>query len=591
VELGPIDPPIDYELGKVLSRLGQHGRAAQALERVLGARPDFYDARNRLGLAYMRLGKASLAMESWRRVLAECPDHPGANLNLAAALVDALQPEAALKYAERSVALRPEKAEAFTVLGAALTKVGRCDEGIIAHQRAVRLAPTDSRCHQSLSVALLRRGNVAEAIETLQEARQANSRDPMLHSGILVLLHYLPEVAAPQLAEEHVRWARDHASAIEQQTTWPNDLTDNRRLRVGYVSGDLCHHPVASFMTPVLMAHDRQAFEIICYSNNAFSDQTTQQLAQHADHWREVSTLGDDQLAQLIRADRIDILVDLSGHTALNRLPVFARKPAPVQATYLGYCDTTGLEAVDWLISDSVCDPPEQSPRYAERVMPLERGFSCFSPPAGAPPVGPLPCLRNRQVTLGSLNGLAKLNPALIALWCTILREMKDARLLICRQELRGVAAQRLRELFRAAGIADERVEFRCDFTPDDYLTLYHDIDIALDTFPWSGHTTACEALWMGVPVVTLAGQTHAGRMVASALTHAHLPELIARDAEEFASIVTALALDRGRLAQMRREMREHLLATPLLDARQFIGSLERGYHKMWSAFLAGNKR
>jgi predicted O-linked N-acetylglucosamine transferase (SPINDLY family) len=471
-------------------------------------------------------------------------------------------------------------------------RIGRVDDAIRCFKEAIRLAPQWMRPRILMGIALVRRGSAAKAVDNYRNARRIDPSDALLHSALLGALHYLPQVEPAALFEEHRAWDREHAArfapdrfAAAEPRAMASDPAADRPLRIGYVSGDFCDHPAGSFIAPILASHDRRSFLIVCYFTKPFGDAITDRFRAGADLWRDAAALSDDQLAQQIRLDKIDILIDLSGHTGRNRLLVFARKPAPVQVTYLGYCDTTGLSTMDYRVTDAVADPPGQEAFYTEKLLRLPSGFSCFALAPTAPPVQSRP--NSGPVTFGSLNGLAKLNESVIHLWCDVLRAAPDSRLLICRHELRGVAAERLRHWFRAREIPDERVELRGDFDGPRYLALYDDIDIALDVQPWSGHTTACEALWMGVPVVTMTGRTQAGRMVASVLTHAGLGELIAADRDQYISVAAELASDRGRLATLRSQMRDRLLGSPVMNGGGDVTrDLENAYRRIWAAYL-----
>jgi predicted O-linked N-acetylglucosamine transferase (SPINDLY family) len=329
--------------------------------------------------------------------------------------------------------------------------------------------------------------------------------------------------------------------------------------------------------------------EVFCYASIERPDAVTSRIRQHVDHWREIFPLDDAQAAALVRDDQIDILVDLAGHTADHRLLVFARRPAPVQVTYLGYCDTTGLEAMDYLLTDRQIDPVGADTRLvSEQLVRLPDAWTCYRPPDDAPDVGPLPALRHGHVTFASFHTLAKLNETLLEWWAQILIRVPDSRLLIAAFGLRDDGARgQLRDFFAARGVSAERLEFRGWQTQRGYLEMHSEVDILLDSHPFSGHTVSCHALWMGVPPVTLMGARPCGRLVASVLHNAGLPELIAQSPDEYMRIAADLATDLPRLAALRTALREQTAASPLMDAPRFARAVEDAYRQMWQAWCA----
>ena len=358
-----------------------------------------------------------------------------------------------------------------------------------------------------------------------------------------------------------------------------------RRLRLGYVSPDFVHHAVSYFFEPVLTARDPAAFEVFCYSDAPVADAVTQRLRAASDGWRDIAGLSDERVAELVRADRIDILVDLAGHTARNRLLVFARKPAPVQVTWLGYPNTTGLAAIDFRLTEAVSDPLGLTEAWhSEELVRLPGTFSCYAPPPESPPVNALPALAAGQVTFGCFNNLAKVTPPALALWARVLREVAGSRLFLKSPGLADLeTVARLREEFALHGIPADRLEFSgAELSVAAHLSLYHRVDVALDTFPYNGTTTTCEALWMGVPVVTLAGATHVSRVGASLLTHLGAPEWIGDAPEAYVARCRGLAADLPRLAVLRSGLRERMRGSPLCDAAGFTRGLEDALRAIW---------
>jgi predicted O-linked N-acetylglucosamine transferase (SPINDLY family) len=355
----------------------------------------------------------------------------------------------------------------------------------------------------------------------------------------------------------------------------------DRRLRVGYISPDFRRGPLAAFIEPVLAAHDPSQVEVFAYAELARADEVTERLQSLVHSWRRTRDGGDDQVADQIRADKIDILVDLAGHTANHRLGVFARKPAPVQVTYLGYAGTTGLGTVDFRLTDAIADPAGEPAHHVEEVVRLPGCFCCYAPPTDAPEIGPY--TEHHPVTFGSPHKLIKLNDRVIELWARVLQVVPNSRLLLCRNTLNGETLTYWRRRVESHGIAHDRVELRQAVqSAEGYLATYQEMDVLLDVFPWTGHAVTCEALWMGVPVVTLLGDRFAGRMSASVLTSLGLTDLVATNADQYVTIAARLANDRSGLARLRSELRERMRESPLCDAGRFTKGLEESYRWMW---------
>jgi predicted O-linked N-acetylglucosamine transferase (SPINDLY family) len=341
-------------------------------------------------------------------------------------------------------------------------------------------------------------------------------------------------------------------------------------------------------MEPVLRCHDQEHFETFVYSDRAVPDQVTQRLRGIVGNWREAFCWSDAELAARIRSDEIDILVELSGHTAQNRLGAVALRPAPIQVSYLGYPSTTGLTSLDYRFTDAIADPPGEPVQYSEQLWRLSPGFCCYAASEDLPPVSPLPCATRSEITLGSLHHLAKLNGQVLDLWASVLKALPECRLLVFRNTLHGFAAERLTREMTQRGIESNRFELRHAMpTSGSHLSLYDEIDLTLDVLPWSGHTTSCESLWMGVPVVSLAGNRFAGRMVASVLTLAGFTQWIATDAEQYLEIVRQLVADRTKLAALRNGLRNRVAHSPLSDGATFTRSLENAYRGMWHKYCA----
>ena len=344
---------------------------------------------------------------------------------------------------------------------------------------------------------------------------------------------------------------------------------------------------IVHFFEPVLRHHDPHAVEVFCYSEVLLGDAVTERLRARVTGWRPIHGQSDEEVAAQVRADGIDILVDLAGHTG-GRLGLFALQPAPVQISWLGYPATTGLSAMQYRLTDAIADPPGEDSCHTEELVRLPGGFCAYLPAADAPPVSPPPCCENQVVTFGSLHKLAKLNDAMLDLWCDLLRTVPNTRLLVFRDGLRGSVAEDFRSRFQRRGIGEDRVLLRHRVErPGGYFSVYQDVDVLLDVFPWSGHATACEALWQGVPVVTLLGERHAGRMVASVLTQVGLAELIASSPQEYVAQAAGLARSKDRLSALRFGLREQMRRSPLCDGAGLTKNLEATYRTLWRRWSA----
>lgn len=566
--------------------------AAEVLRRALALRKKDPGLWLALGNAEARGGDEAAAAEAYRAALRAAPGYVPAHISLGQLHY------AGGRYVEAATALRRgleidddgmfgRDSDLWDRLGYALWQQGRISEAIAAYRQALALNPKHFSALANLALAQLESGETREAIATYQRALAEAPQAAELRSNLLLALNYSAEVPADAVFRHHREWDETHGQ-VTRLPSFPRPSSEGR-LRIGYVSGDLRSHPVAHFLLPLLAAHRRDRVSVTCYSNTAREDATTAQLRRHADAWHDIQKISDDAAARAIAIDGIDVLIDLSGHTAGNRLGIFARKPAPLQATWLGYPNTTGLSAIDLRITDEIADPPGDADKlHSETLLRLPR-FLCYDAPRDGPAVTPLPALANGYVTLGSFNNSMKVTPATVALWAEILAALPTARLLLKSPLFTddGIRA-RYEALFTQRGISRERLELLCAVPdPRDHLALYGRVDIALDSFPYNGTTTTCEALWMGCPVVSLVGDRHAGRVGASLLSAAGLPQFIARNATEYKAKVIVLAAELENLAELRQGLRAQLAASPLCDGPAFAVSFEDAL----SAALAARQR
>jgi predicted O-linked N-acetylglucosamine transferase (SPINDLY family) len=564
-------------LGTLAYQRGAHTLAAECLTRAIAANPNVAHYHNNLGSALIELDRSAAAIAAYQRALALNPAFQDAHRNLADALADAGRFDEAIVQYTHAMQLQPNWPEMLNNFGHALQAVGRHAEAAERFSEALALDPSFAAAHANLAGVLLESGDIDAALRSHRAAVQLRPDMPALGSNLLYAMHFDAEIDDDSLFRAHVDWSEKHA-ARSAAAPLPRDAdhADNRILRIGYVSQDLRDHPVGRFLFPVLANHDRGQFEVHLFDGTQLQDDFTDQLKSCFWQWHTTRNLTDERLAELIRAQSIDILVDLAGHTGGNRLLAFARKPAPVQATYLGYPDTTGLTSIDCRITDALADPPGRSDTLnTERLIRLPRGFFCYQPPAELPPI----CRGDRPITFGSFNNLAKLSPPTLQLWRRILDGAPGARLLIKSQAMNDAMRDRL----AAAGLPMERVDLRSgSLSHAEHLRGYNDIDVALDTTPYNGATTTCEALAMGVPVVTLAGTRHAARVGVSILTNAGFADWIANSPDEYVQIAAALAAS----PTARSDVRERFLASPMCDAAPFTRDLEAAYREMWCSFI-----
>jgi predicted O-linked N-acetylglucosamine transferase (SPINDLY family) len=567
-------------------RAGRLDLAEEIYRRILAVEPDLAPAHSDLGCILQRQGQLDAAIASYQRALQLAPHLAHAHNNLG----EAYRVQGDLRQAEtcfrRALALTPDSAVVHGNLGTVLHRRGNLDEAVACYRRGLAIAPGDPANHANLANALKDQGQLAEA---LAEYRQALALDPAFaaaHSDLLYTMLLAPEFDARAIYEEHRRWNRLHAEPLRRfLRPHANDRSPDRRLRVGYVSPDFGDNPVGRFLLPLLETHDRRAVEVFCYNSNPASDAIGKRCHAAADAWRDVFPLTDEQLAQAVREDQIDILVDLTLHAANSRLLVFARKPAPVQVTYLAYCGTSGLDTIDYRITDPYLDPPGGEPFYSEQPVCLPETYWCYRPLDIVPPVGDLPALTAGHTTFGCLNNFCKVSAPALDLWARLLAAVPASHLLL--HAYPGSHCDRVRQGLARHGVAPERVAF-VDFLPtDQYFQLYQRIDVALDPFPYGGGTTSCDALWMGVPLVTLIGRTGVGRGGLSILSNLGLAELAAPNPEQYLQIAARLATDRSRLADLRATLRERMQHSPLMNAPRFAHHLETAYRHIWHQWCA----
>ena len=592
INLNPRFPQAFNNLGNALGALGNHNQALAAYQKAIELLPGYAEAHNNLGGVLKKLGHLDESATTYRRAVAMKPGYFQALTNLGTVLKESGQLDKAIDILRQAIALRPDYPDAHYNLGNALKEKGLLDEAVTAYHRVTTLKRGVEQAPNPQGESSKERGRFDEVLVAFRQAMLALRPESAEAHGHLLLAMLHQQLDDREVAEEHFLWQRQHAQPASEWMEPPSqDQRTGKRLRIGYVSPDFREHSVTRFLLPLMENHDREKFEIFAYSEVTTPDETTTRIQSLTDGWRDTLGLGDAQVAELIREDGIDILVDLAGHTAGNRLLVFARRPAPVQVTWLGYPGTTGLDAMTHRLTDVHADPPGMTEDlHSESLVHLPHSAWCFSATDS-----PAVALRlQRGVVFGCFNNFAKVTDPMLQMWAQILAAVPDSSLLL-KSPVFGekVTCERVRSLFKRHGIAPERILLRDRIRSQaEHLALYHEMDIALDTFPYHGTTTTCEALWMGVPVVTLEGTSHRSRVGVSLLNNMELKQLIAKSPEEYMRIASSLANDVPELEAMQRILRERMLGSPLMDAPRFARDIESAYQTIWHEWsLNGSSR
>jgi predicted O-linked N-acetylglucosamine transferase (SPINDLY family) len=625
IALVPNNAACHANLGEAQRRSGRFAEAVDSFLRAMDLNADFAEPVYGLALTLLERGAIDGALACFRRAADLKPDLADVRARLTAAQATADEREKtprdrsstddqdrlsaktlmalarplALKgrfqeaagLLERVVELQPRMVAAHCNLGVVYGVLGQGQKAAASYRRALEIEPDMADAHHNLGNALLRSGLLDEAISSFRNAAAVSPKSAPYHSDLVFHLHFHPAYDSRSILAEARAWDLAHAAPLRAQEAERGaprsavgsrrDCAPERRLRVGYVSPNFRQHCQAFFMFPVLSHHDHEKFEIFCYSDVARPDDWTRELLSHADQSRHVVGIDDAALADLVRDDRIDVLVDLTMHMAGGRLLVFARRAAPVQLCWLAYPGTTGLAAMDYRLTDPYLDPPGADPdAYAEHSLRLPDTFWCYDPRAHDDGISPLPAKAKGYIRLGCLNNFLKVNEAAIALWARVMREVDASRLTLLAPV--GDARKRTLDAFEAHGVDRARVDFVEYQARLPYLATYRSIDVCLDTFPYNGHTTSLDAFWMGVPVVTLVGSTVVGRAGLCQAKNLGLPELVSRTPDEYVNVAVGLCKDLERLSELRAGLRTRMELSPLMDAPRFTRNLEAVYRSTW---------
>jgi protein O-GlcNAc transferase len=581
LRITPEKPAALVNLGLAVSDDGDWPRAVECFARAATVAPHVPDILNLLGEALARCGRRDEAVAALREAVARFPDAPRGHQNLGIHLAASGAVEDAITAFERAIALNSDYAEAHNALGVAMESLGQTDDAQREYREALRCRSEFADAWANLGTSLGEQGRSTEAITSL---RRSLAITPNASAGAALLFNllYSADLSAEQIRDEHIAWAETHANPLAPANPpRKRPHAAQGRIRVGYVAGEFRSRAASAFLESLLTHHDRQQFHVTVYASPVREDDALNPLRQLADAWRPVAHLSDEKLADAIRADEIDILVDLNGHTTGNRMLVFARKPAATQISLSGSPATTGLRAMDFRITDATADPLGHTDSlYVEKLLRLPDLGWLYVPPSTAPVPNSLPAARGRVFTFGCLNHPAKLSDPCVETWSTILKAVPKSRLvLLAGQSV--VSADALAARFTQRGIASDRLELVYRLPAGDYMEAYQPLDMALDPFPYGGAVTTCDALWMGVPVLTVAGRDARGRQSVSILNALGLPEFVADTPEQLISLAATWADQRESLSELRATLRELMRDSPVTAAANYVKHLEAAYRSI----------
>lgn len=578
----------DVLLNNARNALQQHSYtdAVMYIRAVLDIDPKNPEANHMMGIVLSRAGRRNEACMYFEIAAQECENDIQIYYNYATVLYLCAKYHKAVPYFEKVLAINPDHTGALNNYSSLLNVLGDNEKAEALVRKLLVLDPHSAVVLTNLGNILKDQGHIEEAAACYKKAISVKPDYIIAYSNLLLSLNYFCESPC-ELFKEHLQYEKVIFSFVEKNTYTSSVIQLHKTpLRVGYVSGDFKAHSVSFFMEPILQNHNHEQFEIFCYSDVSNPDCFTQRMQKTVTQWRTITTLNNTQAAKLVNNDAIDILVDLAGHAGNDRLPVFVMKPAPVQVTYLGYPNTTGLSTIDYRITDQWADPTGHEQYYTEKLYRLAEGFLCYKPYNNAPPVSDLPVKTNRYITFGSFNNFPKISSMTIKLWAHILQKVPHSKLFLKTKPLNACSVQkRVLEQFAHYGISDNRLILSGHSGSfEEHLREYHKVDIALDPYPYHGTTTTCEALWMGVPVITLAGARHASLVGVSILHSIGLTGMIAYTPQQYISIASFLAGNIDALTKLRSGLRQIMATAPLCNAKSFTKNLESAYREMWKS-------
>ena len=582
LELNPALPHVSRLLASLCWELGRRTEAIDLLRRRIQQAPQDVDARQVLAVYLLDERQAIEAEDHLRLAIGLKPDSAGLYNDWGRALVRLDRGQEAIGAYQRALALDPDFAFAYNNLGTLLESMSDTEGALACYRKAYELEPNMVELRNNLGTVLKERGEVDEAIAHLCAALELSPGNADVHSNLVYVRHFHLGSDARMLGAEAAEWHHRHAEKWRPaERCKPSRPDPERRLRVGYVSPDFWEQAECYFVLPLLENHDASAVEIFCYSNNPRTDDITRRYRACADQWRDVWNLGDEAMAEQIASDEIDILVDLTMHMRDHRLLTFARQPAPIQVTWLAYPGTTGLPEIDYRFTDWSMEPEDLLTCVsAEMPVRLPDSWCCYEAVGSSPAVSPAPAEKNGYLTFGSLNNGRKHNTAVLSQWARLMEAIPDSRLVLLAAD--EATRDRLREFFRSSAVDPQRIDFIPPSRRYEYLSAYGQIDVGLDPFPYNGITTTCDALWMGVPVMTIPGTVAAARAGASLLRSAGLEQFIAADEASWIALGQSWSERIDELAALRRELRRQVSQSPLMNGARFARNVERAYREMW---------
>ena len=584
IALKPDLAEVYNNLGNTLNEQGKFIEAEASFRKAIALKPEYFEVYYNMGIMLNVQHKFNEAEESYKKALAIKPDYVEAYNNLGNTLNEQgkfIEAEASFR---KAIALKPDHVQAYNNLGITLDEQGKFIEAEASFRKAIALKPDYTEAYSNLGKILHELGKLEEAIENYDKAIKSKVDYFKAYSNKNFCLNYSSSYSPLYVYKQHLKFEKQFGGfKAKSPLSVKIKKKSNERLRIGYVSGDFRVHSVAYFFKPLLQNHNSHVVETFCYYNNNFIDKITNSIMTTCDHWRSIFGITDSEIFKIIRKDKIDILVDLSGHTGKNNLLVFAQKPAPIQVTWLGYPNTTGLSSIDYRFTDIIADPiGEADDLHSEKLLRLPNGFLCFQGNEKVLSKSNLPQTHYDYITFGSFNNLSKITSEVIDVWSKILNLIPKSHLILKCRKLKH-NKDYYYELFKNKGIDKDRIQLY-EHLPStgDHLELYNSIDIGLDPFPYNGVTTTCEALWMGVPVITLLGDRHVGRVGASILTNVGLKDFIARDIDSYINLAVKMSANTKKLKEIRMTLRRQMQELPLCDARSFADNVETAYKDMW---------
>lgn len=584
IQIKPIYPDAHYNLANIFLATGNTIAATSHYLIVIEQKPGHVGARINLGNAYIKQQAPDKAVAVFMEALALDSENAAIYNNLGLALEAQKKSTDAILCYQKSLSLNPQAVDSYNNLGNLYTASGQSELATYCFEKALEIDPSCAGTYYNYSRLLQQAGQFEEAITASQKALNLQPKRSDIHSNLIFTMQYNPSSSAEDISLCARNWSRS-LHTPSSSASFKNIPTPSRRLKIGYVSGDFLNHPVGYFLDPILENHNPNTFDIYCYSNTPphQEDDLTERFRAQADHWRMITCMDDAEATSLIMKDQIDILIDLSGHTGRNRLPLFAQRLAPVQVGWIGSCATTGLETMDYILADSFVIPKEDESLFSEHIWRLPQNYLCFNPPKFDVSIHQRPSLENPHITFGCYNNCAKVTDEMIALWAKILIGVPDSRMVFRGKMYLDPAVQnRFIDQFVKAGIDKDRISMRGSLIRSEFLATYNEIDISLDPFPFGGGATTAESIWMGVPVITLRSDRWAGRVSESLLETVQQPHLIAKSPDDYLAIACKLAHDTARLDSLRHGLRSQLESSPFCDGPAFTNHLETAFRHMW---------